>query len=346
MPEPKSAPEVDHEAEVRSRVAVGTNARPAHEAGDGVAAATAHSAPLPARADVDRHGAFTLVTAADHAPAAVAGDAAAVAAAPATKQDYLAKVYKEAGIDEKTWDVGAGFSANLGNVTKSYEWYAHMYHDHPQEMQWAGMAKLAGARVFQGLAEVEAMKEATKPSFWREPEIATSVMYLQSMHLEKSFLTMQKDVFQDLAWQHRAFADKGLPEMERLAKAGDLTNPEQLEGWRLIAGGKPAQGNEKLLHSEQHDILQPFWTEMGKGLVGSLTEGQISRETKSPIPGGKPFRAFEPDGSIGDFNDRWKWIHDDMLPAWQHLPADKQMEKVMTPLPALVVINQVRDQQP
>jgi hypothetical protein len=44
---------------------------------------------------------------------------------------------------------------------------------------------------------------------------------------------------------------------------------------------------------------------------------------KSPIPGHDiTFKEFVPGGNLGNFDERWKWIDNSMLPAWKKLGND------------------------
>ncbi len=61
----------------------------------------------------------------------------------------------------------------------------------------------------------------------------------------------------------------------------------------------------------------------------------ISNDVPSPIPGhGIKFTDYVLGGDIGDFNDRWKWIKESMLPAWVSLEQNEP-EKVRALLLAL-----------
>ena len=45
----------------------------------------------------------------------------------------------------------------------------------------------------------------------------------------------------------------------------------------------------------------------------------MSESARSPIPGGTPFAKVVPGGDITAFADRWKWLKEDMIPAFQEL---------------------------
>jgi hypothetical protein len=45
----------------------------------------------------------------------------------------------------------------------------------------------------------------------------------------------------------------------------------------------------------------------------------MSEEARSPIPGGRAFADVVSDGDITNFNDRWKWLKEDMIPAFEKL---------------------------
>ena len=89
-----------------------------------------------------------------------------------------------------------------------------------------------------------------------------------------------------------------------------------------------------LLRREQFDILQPYYNEIrdrGRGVIGLAMAQAMSIMAHSPIPGGRRFTDVASDqwpivggdipftADITDFNDRWRWIENDMLPRWQAL---------------------------
>lgn len=171
---------------------------------------------------------------------------------------------------------------------------------------------------------------------------------------EKKFLVMQKGIFDDLAWQHEAYSMGGIGLMRDLAQQGQLEH-DPLQSWEQIASGDLAGGNEGLLHREQHDVIQGHYDEMRahNGISGDGFTYLSSVMAGNPIPGGQAYRDFSPiqvpvpvpgvdvahigpvpvapyptihidhvsvplpDGNLSNYSDRWKWISQDMYPAYQ-----------------------------
>ncbi len=63
-------------------------------------------------------------------------------------------------------------------------------------------------------------------------------------------------------------------------------------------------------------------------LVGTI----MGALAKNPMPGGKSFSEFVPDGDLCNFSDRWKWIEAEMIPAWFQMELKIQLENVKQPL--------------
>jgi hypothetical protein len=172
---------------------------------------------------------------------------------------------------------------------------------------------------------------------------------------EHKFLSMQRQIYDDMAWQHVAYSFGGiglLREIHAHDPAGFRAS--QLQTWEDIASGNPdrvTSGNADLLFREQHDIIQNDYDEMrGRhGVEGDLFTYTTTAMAQNPIPGGHSFThdyplhaGFDvptpqapftnwpprphvdvtlplPDGNISNFSDRWRWIQNDMLPAYRDL---------------------------
>ncbi|RAY12624.1 hypothetical protein DPM19_23800 [Actinomadura craniellae] len=273
---------------------------------------------------------------------------------------------RELGLHCDDWDTSRGLSCNDHNVVTVYEYYSDLYMRHP-ELQWAGMAALAGGHVYGGMQDMHVLRKASRDvreqilrrHFPQMPAVLLDALVgateAEFEFFEDKFVSMHKQIFRDLGWQHMAYDRGGIQEMRRLAAAGQLPRAE-LDAWEDIASGDPeriANGNEALLYREQKIILQDDYDEMKghHGLVGLAMTYMMGQTTESPIPGGKPFREVVnevgtinlPDeicltpwgpcqslgditvrapfatGNIATFDSRWKWITEDMLPRYQYL---------------------------
>ena len=157
---------------------------------------------------------------------------------------------------------------------------------------------------------------------------------LTSVQLERALVKMNKEIFEDLGWVHEAYQTGGIEEIRRLAAAGEI-DAEVLRAFEDIHQGTAEgneelvnQGNTRLLRREQQQILKEgyaFLAKMGIGVV-------MGWLTKSPIPGGKSFHEVVPIGDLTNFDQRWYWIENDMLPAWLALPAEVQRILVGKPI--------------
>lgn len=248
-------------------------------------------------------------------------------ATPLSKQEWQKKSLQAAGIDRSTWQPDKGFEDNRNTVKKVYDYYAHLYDQNPN-LRWAGMAKLAGGTVYGGLEDGLTKKAlASKISYLPPPAGSLGQTAAdEAQFVENTIVGMQQDIFLDLAWQHQAYLERGICELDAAYRRGDISQ-STYEAWLDIDSGDNKriwQGNKTLLHREQFDILDSSYKAIRNRPLGGLDERFMSRVAQSPIPGGKPFTEVVPGGDITNFVDRWKWIDKDMLPAYQQLtPADR-----------------------
>lgn len=269
---------------------------------------------------------------------------------PKTAADYQKQLCDQLALDCANWDTSRGLSCNDARIQKVYAYYQHLF-DGNSNLQWAGMAKLAGGTVYGGMQDLHVLRGMTKSQRLRW--LASNVSGLpkpladaladaagnQFDFYENQLVTMQKQIFLDLGWQHAAYQEGGIGEMRRLASTGELT-PQLESAWEDIDSGDPdrvKRGNTVLLRREQHDILQKYYDQMkAHQPLGEAVTYLIGLTAQSPVPGGKPFRdvvnevhlplgitlhAPLPTGNVATFNSRWKWITEDMLPKYQELLA-------------------------
>jgi hypothetical protein len=200
---------------------------------------------------------------------------------------------------------------------------------------------------------------------------------------EDKFLVMQKEIFDDLAWQHEAYMLGGVGLMRDIhQRHPDELDARTLVAWDDIGSGDPelvAGGNEHLLRREQEQVIQEHYDEMRDyhGPVGDTATYAFSVMAENPLPGGEAYRNYDPitleadigppdvelfdplgplspwegitiwdspdvhveeelplpAGNLSNFDDRWNWIENDMLPAYRELLAQPGAAEAMVSAP-------------
>lgn len=179
---------------------------------------------------------------------------------------------------------------------------------------------------------------------------------------ETTLLGMQRDIFFDQGSAHEAYREGGMTAIKEMYEAGilDRATYESWQGIDSGDPERVQAGNEQLLHREQHDIIEHNYKKMynhpptGQVMTWVMTQigapsipGAVSYadidpwEVAMPTPGprniGIPFTPFQTDnplqgdavvetplaaGNVAHFDDRWRLIRDDTLPAYQRLLRD------------------------
>lgn len=212
-------------------------------------------------------------------------------------------------------------------ITKAY---ADLYKSDPATFKWAGMAAFASCEVGKA---IEQAKDAQSSGL---KLLGSTISGVDVQKLEKMLKAGNEAVYDDIAWQHLAYQMCGLAEIQKAYDDGQITD-DVLQAWRKIDEGKSDcqtdfaatpqsiwEGNEMLLKYEQREILQKQVYDKDPALWknASTPPASIYQGIDSPIPGDPTsFQSNHPDMSIGDFDNRWDWIENSMLPAWQKLDA-------------------------
>jgi uncharacterized protein YukE len=239
-----------------------------------------------------------------------------------TQEGWQWEALRLAGIDPASWDPSKGLDRIDAEAQAAWELYATLYEMNPDQFLWAGMAKLAGGTFYAGFQDINVLRRALEegaltaeqvrellrtwfpglPGPALEPLLAAAsggagVLAGELRFVEQTLLEMQRNIFDDLAWQHLAYTHGGMAAMRDLAARGEIGNVH-LAAWRDIDSGDPDRiraGNARLLrHEQEHIIGQDYDAIRDRSIVTwALTMG-MSIIAESPVSGGRPFREVVP----------------------------------------------------
>ena len=245
--------------------------------------------------------------------------------------------YAEAGIDPEAWVPARGLEANDQPARAAWDYYRTLYLSDPERYEWAGLAWFAGATVYAGVQDLsvttDALRQASDLDEAREllgrlypagrvelllagatlPEVVDGLE-----QVEADMMGMQRQVFDDIAWQHVAFREGGLEAMEGVFAVG-FVGRREVGVWRDIDRGRPeavARANRNLAYVEQHDVIGDDFTRLrtGRGVVGHAFTLATSAVAASPVPGGRAFREVVPYEVAVDTPDRLAVVPDRLVP--------------------------------
>jgi hypothetical protein len=233
-----------------------------------------------------------------------------------TAASWRYQAYVEAGIDPEAWAPDRGLEANDTTARAAWDYYRTLYESDPDRFQWAGLAWLAGATVYAGLQDLSVTTDALRSVAGDEeardvlrgvlPDPVVDRLPTSRIHdvaeeldeIEAQMMGMQKQIFDDLAWQHVAYREGGLTTMAALTARDELA-PRRFRTWRRLDAdddGTVADANRRLAYAEQHDVIGDDFTRLrkGHGVVGRGFTLATSAVAESPVPGGQPFREVVP----------------------------------------------------
>lgn len=181
-------------------------------------------------------------------------------------------------------------------------------------------------------------------------------------YYETTFLEMQQEIFADQASMHAAYEHGGMAEIERMFESGAIDEATYDSWADIDSGDptRVTEGNTQFLGREQNHIIADDYDEMrnhpvtGEAMTymmtvvgeasipGAVTYAEhdpviVDVETPGPENIGIPFTDISvdnptqgsvsistplPDGNIADREQRWDFVSNDTLPAYQDLLAN------------------------
>jgi len=154
----------------------------------------------------------------------------------------------------------------------------------------------------------------------------------------------QRAVFDNIAWVIEAYDDVGICELFRLFRQNQL--PIDLyNAFKDIDEGshgnvaKLWHGNIAIAHYEQKKILQPMYDAIREHFTPDDDDvfmmfvnvlGNMNAGAMNPLTGA---RGLPKGYDITDFDDRWKWMTQNVLPIWQGW-AQEQRDKAVFGFPS------------
>lgn len=179
--------------------------------------------------------------------------------------------------------------------------YVEVYNQNPEKFKWAGLAAIVSGIIGNS---------------YKDDIILRNVSGLE---FPTAIRNGNKAVYDDLLWQHLAYQEKGIEEIERIYCYGLTNNVETIplsvyRAWLKIDQDDENnvwQGNLDLLKHEQKEILQDIIYEPFPIIWDWL---EAFGYVESPVP--EHDEKF-PDSDIEIFDQRWKWLTESIIPKWR-----------------------------
>ena len=304
--------EIDELVQEESRVNAGCDMMlaPWPVVADGVGAIEAWDANAAAVGEVrdalvaaDRFGSSDIVTIPSFA---LSGVTFVMSYEDMTIEDWQALALERAGIDPSLWKPELGVDFNHALLPKVYEYYAELYRQNPN-FEWAGLAAVVGPGflgAFEDLGDGSDLARAVAFFAYATgeplPGGASETISAEVGWYETEFLTMQKNIFMDLAPAHEAYRLGGIAAIEHLAATGQISRQTLLGFRQLDAGerlGDPDmidQSAATLVVREQLGVIQPNYDRMRDRPFGELVTRVFTFAGRPSVPEGRSYGEVYP----------------------------------------------------
>lgn len=282
------------------------------------------------------------------------------------KQYWSESAMREAGIDPLHWDPTKGVGHNRDDIYDVYAFYAELYKNDPR-MEWIGMANQVGPTFIAGFEDIAVLHEMAArgediSDYLDGVDPATASLMTQLARMgeadlkfyETTFLSMQKEIFEDIGSQHYAYQQGGIAEIERLEKAGLIT--KRMDAAWTSLDSVPAYSNPQDFHNltpdqqaalhktsynmadqEQNYVIADDYDHIRARPTGLVFTEAMTVAGEPSIEGAKTyyeqFPAVDPyfdlkrfpvtgvdlhHGNISVKEDRWNLIDQDTLGAYEN----------------------------
>ena len=242
--------------------------------------------------------------------------------------------------------------------------YARAYLKHPNLFKWAGMAAFASHHMRLALKPF-ALGSGTSGSI--EPNELHGPKYrrLQNVSL---FKEINDAIYNDIYWAHLAYdgSETGMERIrsamkEKASYASLLGAFEKLDAARNLfevnsgiskkADALAWEANIEILRHEQMSMVQPRFAKLassfsrGISLFSTMHYQHGGRCKKMLLPGAfvafrvarHPRQTFRKGISIVDFEQRWEWIRDGILPGFKCYESHRRkIERDLRKLPKVI----------
>jgi hypothetical protein len=212
----------------------------------------------------------------------------------------------------------APFMTNKAYIQNVYAYYEYLYLQKPDLFLWAGLAKMAGGPVYGAMVDAEYGRSASSAGGLAALLIGGSV----ADFFQKTLMKGNYDIFNDLAWQFRAYQTSGIWALRHVDANGLAPSPLrsfQIAPWEQLWQGEYSRSlglvqlaNYNLTRREQEFIVQPAWNDFKTYGVTHI-ERLLGFLAKSPlkdtgVPANDFWSVVGPTADITSFSDRWVWI--------------------------------------
>lgn len=214
-----------------------------------------------------------------------------------------------AGIDVASWNIDEGAFANADSIEAVYAYYGRLFIDHP-EMQWAGLANMVGGGFAAAFYDLDLFGQVAdgvsrvpgSPLRQGLGQLSESELH----YYETTFLSMQRQIFEDIGGMHQAFAEGGMANLEEMRAAG-LVDPRTFQAFqdmdtysRMDPDDPAAQrlissANLSLAYREQGAVIGDEYDEMREHLPSGQAFTYVAGLVGAPsVPGAQSPAQYDP----------------------------------------------------
>lgn len=227
---------------------------------------------------------------------------------------WIVRAAEDAGVNLSEWDPQRPAEANRAVIFAVYDFYARLYLQHPDTLRWMGFANIGAPAFAAGMLDLGLLPE---------------FRFFSSM-----LMSMQKHIFMDLGAMHAAYLHGGIKAVEEMRDAGII------DAATAAAWADPAQAVMEFSSREQNQVIPDQFDRMRSRLLppGEVVTYAITVAGPMPVPGGKTPAQYRPlfGGPLPAFNyadreDRWDFLSNDTVPAYERLSKDAVHKIVQRP---------------
>jgi hypothetical protein len=224
-------------------------------------------------------------------------------------------------VDMYDYSLTNSFMTNRPYIQAIYGYYQELFDQEPQLFLWAGLAKLAGGPVYAGMSDLQwTQNDLELWTIYTNVDLGASFSASVCAFLQGALMEGNQDIFDDMAWQFRAYQASGVWALRYASDNHQDTvysndRPIDEDTWNRMFQGETqnqsnliANANLLLTQREQQYIVDASMKRIDLISDANHLFSQLATSPVDKVNDASFVALLGIFGDVTDYQQRWRWI--------------------------------------